>query len=95
MASKGEYRVHSVSDFAGNDRWAAGIDDHNFSGPIILNEFSRPAKAIKQILVNPAILHDVNVFLNTPDQPGNDYALSGCPFKKFNRLLLFPFHGFW
>lgn len=95
MASKGEYRVHSVPDSAGCDSRATGIDDHNLSVPFILSESSRTVKAFKQILVNPANLQDVTVSLNTPDQPGNTYVVSGCPFKQFNRLLLFPFHGFW
>ncbi|WP_394772000.1 hypothetical protein [Mucilaginibacter sp.] len=95
MASKREYRVHCVSDLAGYDSRATGIDDHNLSGPPILSESSGTVKAVKQILVNPANLQDVTVSLNIPEQPGNAYVISGCPFKQFNRLLLFPFHGFW
>ena len=95
MASKREYRVHCVSDLTCHHSRATGIDDHNFSGPPILNEFSRTAKPIKLTLISPANAHEVYLFLNIPDQPVNAYVISGCPFKSFNRLLLFPFHGFW
>lgn len=95
MASKREYRVHCVSDLTGHDSLATGVDDHNFMGPPIHSEFSRTVKPIKLILVSPANVHDVTLYLNIPEQPGNAYVISGCPFKTFNRLLLFPFHGFW
>lgn len=95
MASKRVYRVHSVSDLTGHDSRAIGVGDHSFSGPPMLGEFSRTVKPIKLILVSPANVQDVTLCLNIPDQPGNAYVISGCPFKTFNRLLLFPFHGFW
>ena len=95
MASKREYRVHCVSDLAGHASRTIAIDDHNFSGSLILSEFSRTTKPIKLIPVSPANVHDVTLCLNIPELPGNAYVISGCPFKTFNRLLLFPFHGFW
>jgi hypothetical protein len=95
MASKREYRVHSVSDLTAHDSRAIGVDDYNLSGPPILSEFSRTAKPIKLILVSPANVYNVTLCLNIPERPGNAYVISGCPFKTFNRLLLFPFHGFW
>ncbi|MES2426946.1 MAG: hypothetical protein V4560_08220 [Bacteroidota bacterium] len=95
MTSKREYRVHCVSDSTGHDSRSIGVDDHNLSGTPILSEFSRTAKAVKQISVNPANVHDVTLCLNFPDQSENVYTALGCPFKQFNKLLLFPFHGFW
>lgn len=95
MASKRAYRLHCVSGLAGHNSQAVGVDDHHFSGPSFLSEFPRTAKPIKLILLSPANVHHVTLCLNIPDQPGNAYVISGCPFKNFNRLLLFPFHGFW
>ena len=40
MASKREYRVHCVSDLAGHASRTIAIDDHNFSGSLILSEFN-------------------------------------------------------
>jgi hypothetical protein len=95
MASEKAYRVHCVSDLTGHDCRAAGIDDHNFTGAPVLSEFSRTVKPIKLILVSPANVHNIFFSLDIPEPRVNVYAISGCPFKTFNRLLLFPFHGFW
>jgi hypothetical protein len=87
--------VHFISDLTSYDSRDMGNDDQTFSSTLIFNESSRTAKSAKLILMSPANIHDVTLLLNFPQQPGNVYAIPGAPFKKFNRLLLYPFHGFW
>ena len=94
MASKKECRMHIVSDLAGYDSREKGIDDH-FSSSSIFNKFSTAAKPARLNVVGPGDIYHAHFALNIPDQPEIDHVISGCTFKISNKILLFPYHGFW
>ncbi|HEY4327491.1 MAG TPA: hypothetical protein VGN20_26135 [Mucilaginibacter sp.] len=95
MASGTGRQVHYAPGILNVDQSNDEIGDQSISQPFLLHQSSELAKPVKSFLKNYANLNAAHVILNISAVSYYAYGKYNNHFKALNKLLLFPFHGFW